>query len=105
MSAKPLQAAQERTCRNDRIGPILLQKSPQRLCEIRISNNRIDAEGYLNQCCASTLQIESTLRAPVGKILLQQYRPLADMVTAAKAWSILASASLAVGEPRFSLLA
>jgi hypothetical protein len=59
--------------------PMLLQKSPQRLCEKRISNNRIDAEDYLNQCCASAFQIEATLRGQMGKIFLQQYRPICDL--------------------------
>jgi hypothetical protein len=56
------------------LGPILLQKSPQTFCEIRIGNNRIDAGKYLNQCCASAPQLESILRGQIGKIFLQQYR-------------------------------
>jgi hypothetical protein len=55
--------------------PILLQKSPQRFCEIRIGNNRIDTCEYLNQCCASAPELESILRGPMVKIFLQQYRP------------------------------
>jgi len=42
-----------RTFRLVRDGPILLQKSPQRFCEIKIGNNRIRAAEYLNQCFAS----------------------------------------------------
>jgi hypothetical protein len=61
--------------RGVRVGPILLQKSPQRLCEIRIGNNRIDAVKFLNQCCARAPDLESILRAQMGKIFLQQYRP------------------------------
>jgi hypothetical protein len=59
--------------------PILLQKSPQTFCEIRIGNNRIDAGEYLNQCCASVPHLESILRGRMGKIFLQQYRPICDM--------------------------
>src|SRR6516164_5666651 len=65
----------ERTFRDFRVGPILLQKSPQRFCEIRIGNNRIDVGEYLNQCCGSASQLESILRGRMGKIFLQQYRP------------------------------
>ena len=32
--------------------PIVLQKSPQQLCEIRIRNNRIETSSFLNQRCA-----------------------------------------------------
>jgi hypothetical protein len=61
-------------------GWILLQKSPQTLCEIRIGNNRIDAGEYLNQCCASAPQLESILRGQMGKIFLQQYRVQSGLV-------------------------
>ena len=58
-----------------RSGPILLQKSPQSFCEMRIGNNRIDAAEYLNQCCVSASELESILRGQMDKIFLQQYPP------------------------------
>src|SRR5215472_9684421 len=70
----------ERTSRHVADGPIFLQKSPQRFREIRIGNNRIGAGEYLNQCCASTPELESILRCRMGKIFLQQNRPKADRV-------------------------
>src|SRR3974377_2372933 len=60
-------------------GPILLQKSPQKFCETRISNNRIEAGKFVNQCCASTPDLESILRAQIGKIFLQHNRPNAEV--------------------------
>src|SRR5437667_2143849 len=51
---------------------ILLQKSPRRSCRIKIRNNRIGANGFLNQRCALTPDLESILRTQTGKILLQQ---------------------------------
>src|SRR5436305_14766556 len=54
--------------------PILLQKSPRRSCRIKIRNNRIGANGFLNQRCALTPDLESILRTQTGKILLQQNR-------------------------------
>ena len=53
---------------------ILLQKSPRRSCRIKIRNNRIGANGFLNQRCALTPDLESILRTQTGKILLQQNR-------------------------------
>src|SRR5436309_14727329 len=64
-------------------GPILLQKSPRRSCRIKIRNNRIGANGFLNQRCALTPDLESILRTQMGKILLQQNLPQADSCTAA----------------------
>src|SRR5947208_10666149 len=37
-----------------RVVKILLQKSPRRSCRIKIRNNRIGANGFLNQRCALT---------------------------------------------------
>ena len=74
-SAHPQIAAVDGAVRQFRVGPILLQKSPQKFCETRISNNRIEAGKFLNQCCASTPDLESILRAQMGKIFLQQNRP------------------------------
>src|SRR5262249_25126100 len=42
-------------------------------------NYRIGTNGFLNQRCALTPNLESILRARVRKIFLQQYRPKADM--------------------------
>src|SRR5207248_10660240 len=58
---------------------ILLQKSPRRSCRIKIRNNRIGANGFLNQRCALTPDLESILRTQTGKILLQQNLPKPDV--------------------------
>jgi hypothetical protein len=52
----------------------MLQKSPNRLCEIEICNDRIGARAFLNRCCAFAPDLESMLRDKMLKILLQQYR-------------------------------
>jgi hypothetical protein len=39
----------------------VLQKSPRRGCRIAIRNNRIEAIGLLNQCCALVPDLESNL--------------------------------------------
>jgi hypothetical protein len=52
-----------------------LQKSPWRSCRIKIRNNRIGANGFLNQRCALTPDLESILRARTGKIVLQHNPP------------------------------
>src|SRR5260370_30586511 len=57
----------------------MLQKSPPRGCRIKICNNRIGANGFLNQRCALTPDLESILRTQTGKILLQHDLPQADM--------------------------
>src|SRR3981189_1542994 len=54
--------------------PILLQKSPSRLCEIEICNDRIGARASLNRCCAFAPDLESMLRDKMLKILLQHNR-------------------------------
>src|SRR5207247_963476 len=64
-------------------GPILLQKSPRRSCRIKIRNNRIGANGFLNQRCALTPDLESILRTQTDKIVLQQNLPLPDSCTTA----------------------
>jgi hypothetical protein len=56
-----------------RLVPIVLQKSPNRLCEIEICNDRIGARAFLNRCCAFAPDLESMLRDKMLKILLQQY--------------------------------
>src|SRR5262245_20578140 len=56
------------------LGGIVLQKSPPRSCRIKIRNNRIGANGFLNQRCALTPDLESILRARTGKIVLQHIR-------------------------------
>src|SRR5258708_24456365 len=45
----------------------MLQKSPLRSCRIKIRNNRIGANGFLNQRCALTPDLESILRTQTGK--------------------------------------
>jgi hypothetical protein len=42
-------------------------------------NNRITANQFLNQHCASGLDLESILLARVRKIFLQQYLPKGDI--------------------------
>src|SRR5258708_22325257 len=63
---------------------IVLQKSPRRSCRIKIRNNRIGTNGFLNQRCALTPDLESILRTQTGKILLQQNRHIPAVATAAK---------------------
>jgi hypothetical protein len=74
LESRILRKGREVCCR-----PILLQKSPQRSCEMRIGNNRIDAAEHLNQRSASAPEIESILRGQMGKIFLQQYRSYPDV--------------------------
>src|SRR3954447_16791570 len=62
-----------------RYWPILLQKSPRGSCRIRIRNNRIGTNGFLNLRCLFVLDLESILRAGMSKILLQQNRPFSDV--------------------------
>src|SRR5881396_1602798 len=69
--------------------PIVLQKSPWRSCRIKIRNNRIGANGFLNQRCALTPDLESILRTQTGKILLQQNRHKAADVIENNSGSLL----------------
>ena len=62
---------------DDRFWQIVLQKSPRRGCRIEIRNNRIEANGFLNQRCASAHDLESILRARMRKIVLQHNRHIA----------------------------
>jgi hypothetical protein len=62
--------------------PIVLQKSPNKLCEIKICNNRIGAPVPLRRCCAFVPDLESMFRDEMLEILLQQYLPEADSCTA-----------------------
>src|SRR5262245_4625979 len=71
-----------------RFVPIVLQKSPSRLCEIEICNNRIGASIVLNRCCSFMLDLESIFRDQMPKILLQQYLPIATECAAAKSSAI-----------------
>ena len=70
------------TC--DRSGSMLSKKSPRTSCRIEIRNNRIGANGFLNQRCALAPDLESILRARMRKIVLQQNLPAADSCSAAK---------------------
>src|SRR5262245_18714876 len=54
---------------------IVLQKSPSRLCEIEICNNRIGAPVLLNRCCSFVPDLESMFRDQMPKILLQHTPP------------------------------
>src|SRR5262245_1020968 len=67
-------ADRERLPRYVRLVPIVLQKSPRRLCEIGICNNRIGASVLLNHCCSFVLDLESMFRDQMPKILLQHNR-------------------------------
>jgi hypothetical protein len=57
-----------------RFWQILLQKSPSRLREIDIFNDRIGARAPLNRCCAFAPDLESMSRDKMLKMFLQQYR-------------------------------
>ena len=54
-----------------RFWQILLQKSPRRSCRIKMRNNRIGVNGFLNQPCALIPDLESIMRARMRKIVLQ----------------------------------
>src|SRR5712691_3368603 len=56
-------------------GPMLSKKSPRKSCGIGIRNNRIEANGFLNQRCALAPDLESILRTRMSKIVFRQYRP------------------------------
>src|SRR5262245_36380446 len=60
------------------LGSMLSKKSPQTSCRIRIRNDRIGANGFLNQRCALAPDLESILRARMSKIVFRQHRPKAD---------------------------
>jgi hypothetical protein len=85
MSALPPKADMCSAPAHVRFGPILLQKLPRRNCKIQMRNYRIGANGFLNQRCALTPNLESILHVRVRKIFLQQYRPKADIANAAVA--------------------
>jgi hypothetical protein len=55
-------------------GDCVAKVTAERLC-----NNRIGANGFLNQRCALTPDLESILRAGTGKIVLQHNLPEADI--------------------------
>src|SRR5215831_18845057 len=78
MSALPPKADIERHDGYVRFVPIVLQKSPSRLCEIEICNNRIGASVLLNRCCSFVSDLESMFRDQMPKILLQHNLPKAD---------------------------
>src|SRR5262245_17029626 len=77
-------ADRERLPRYVRLVPLVLQKSPRRLCEIEFCNNRIGASVLLNHCCSFVLDLESMFRNQMPKILLQHNLPKPDLRTAAK---------------------
>src|SRR5262245_9576727 len=76
---------------------MLSKKSPQTSCRIRIRNDRIGANGFLNQRCALAPDLESILRARMSKIVFRQHRPTADI-------HLVASASSAGGQQALRLL-
>src|SRR5262249_2401028 len=82
LSALPPLATEERTFGIGSSVPIVLQKSPSRLCEIEICNNRIGASVLLNRCCSFVPDLESMFRDQMQKILLQHNLPQADSCTA-----------------------
>jgi hypothetical protein len=59
---------------------MLSKKSPQKGCGIEIRNNRIRQVEFLNQCCASEIDLESILLGGTSKIFFRQYRPTRDIV-------------------------
>src|SRR5258706_15363541 len=76
----PLQpSSAPRDLRNVSSRQIVLQKSPWRSCKIKIRNYRIGANGFLNQRCALTPDLESILRTRTGKIVLQHNRHECDI--------------------------
>src|SRR5262249_34351000 len=79
MSALSPKADRQQTPLDVRFMPIVLQKSPSRLCEIEICNNRIGASVLLNHCCSFVPDLESMFRDQMPKILLQHNLPEADI--------------------------
>src|SRR5438552_3962655 len=63
---------------------ILLQKSPRRSCRIKMRNNRIGVNGFLNQPCALIPDLESIMRARMRKIVLQHNLPIAAVSRCSK---------------------
>src|SRR5262245_41835123 len=59
---------------------MLSKKSPQTSCRIRIRNDRIGANGFLNQRCALAPDLESILRARMSKIVFRQHRSKGDIL-------------------------
>src|SRR5436305_11762315 len=95
MSAMPPTATESMLATNRRDVPILLQKSPRRSCRIKMRNNRIGVNGFLNQPCALIPDLESIMRARMRKIVLQHNLPLPDSCTAVTndVWAIETEAS------------
>src|SRR5205823_10663446 len=77
MSALAYFADSSRTFPEVREVPIVLQKSPWRSSRIKIRNNRIGANRFLNQPCALIPDLESIMRARMRKIVLQHNRHIA----------------------------
>src|SRR5205807_10465227 len=88
-SRRPPSDPGQRSRGSGRSKPIVLQKSSLRGCRIKICNNRIGANGFLNQRCALTPDLESILRAWTGKIVLQHNRPREDIRSGTKVWTQL----------------
>src|SRR5262249_8690000 len=82
-SGLPPKADIKRRDWHGRLVPIVLQKSPSRLCEIEICNNRIGASVLLNRCCSFVPDLESMFRDQMQKILLQHNLPRGDIGSAA----------------------
>src|SRR5262249_34335012 len=83
-SGLPPKADIERHDWHVRLVPIVLQKSPSRLCEIEICNNRIGASVLLNRCCSFVPDLESMFRDQMQKILLQHNLPKAAVSNRSK---------------------
>ncbi len=75
----------------------MLQKSPSRLCEIEICNDRIEARAPLNRCCAFAPDLESMLRDKMLKILSQHYLPRGDVPSAQTPCDVIANLNLHSG--------
>jgi hypothetical protein len=54
---------------------MLSKKSPRTSCRIRIRNNRIGVNGFLNHRCVLVPDLKSILRARMRKIVFRQHRP------------------------------
>src|SRR5881398_54809 len=79
MSSESVSRPDQRRRGYGRSRPILLQKSPRRSCRIKIRNNRIGVNGFLNQPCTLIPDLESILRTRMRKIVLQHNRPEAEI--------------------------
>jgi hypothetical protein len=80
MSGLPPLATKLRTFQLGSFLPILLQKLASISLRVKMRNNRIGTNGFLNQHCAFEPNLESMLLARMRKIFLQQNLPITTIL-------------------------